>query len=133
VDLLIVLGALLIATQGFTAPEAGEIYIRAQHLCEHLDDPHQLFPVLRGRWNYYHVRAEHQTAHALGEQLLTLAQQVQDTAMLIATHHSTAAVCRVRPSQESLSKRPGKRIPTKGSLFFAPKLREPRGAQLREP
>ena len=46
--------------------------LRARHLCEHLDDPHQLFPVLRGLWNYYHVRAEHQTAHALGEQLLDL-------------------------------------------------------------
>jgi hypothetical protein len=71
----VALGASLIATQGFATPEAGETYIRARHLCAHVDDPHQLFPVLRGRWNYYHVRAEHQTAHALGEQLLTLAQQ----------------------------------------------------------
>ena len=34
------------------------------------------------------VRAEHQTAHALGEQLLTLAQQVQDPAMLVAAHRA---------------------------------------------
>jgi len=34
------------------------------------------------------VHAEYQTAHALGEQLLTLAQQVQDSAMLLAAHRA---------------------------------------------
>src|SRR5215470_11510317 len=47
VDMLIALGASLIATKGAGAPEVGQTYIRAQHLCEHLDDPQQLFPVLR--------------------------------------------------------------------------------------
>ena len=71
----IALGASLLATKGYAAPEVGETYTYARQLCQHLEDPHQLFPVLRGLWNYYHVRAELQTAHALGEQLLTLAQQ----------------------------------------------------------
>ena len=66
----------------------GETYTHARQLCEHLEDPHQLFPVLRGLWNYYFVRAEYQTAHALGKQLLTLAQQVQDAAMLVAAHRA---------------------------------------------
>src|SRR5262249_41748333 len=43
---------------------------------------------LRGLWNYYQVRAEYQTAHVLGEQLLTLAQQVQDAAMLVASRRA---------------------------------------------
>ena len=34
------------------------------------------------------MRAELQTTHALGKQLLSLAQQVQDSAMLIAAHHA---------------------------------------------
>ena len=38
-----------------------------------------------------HVRAELQTAHALGEQLLTLAQQAQDSAMLLAAHRALGA------------------------------------------
>ena len=84
----IALGASLIATKGYAAPEVGQTYTRARQLCQHLEDPHQLFPVLRGLWNYYHVRAEYQTAHALGEQLLTLAQQVQDSAMLVAAHRA---------------------------------------------
>jgi predicted ATPase len=86
VDMLIVLGASLLATKGTGAPEFGQTYLRAQHLCEHLDNPQQLFPVVRGLWNYYAARAEMQTAHALGEQLLTLAQQAQDAAMLVVAH-----------------------------------------------
>jgi predicted ATPase len=88
VDMLIALGASLLAVKSYSAPEVGETYRRAQHLCEDLDDPHQLFTVLRGLLNYYHNRAEYQTAHALGEQLVTLAQQVQDSAMLLTAHRA---------------------------------------------
>src|SRR5207249_2422214 len=48
VDMLIALGASLLAVKGWAAPEVGETYTYARQLCEHLDDPHQLFPVLRG-------------------------------------------------------------------------------------
>src|SRR5712691_12272687 len=47
VDMLIALGASLIAVQGYAASEVGETYTCARQLCAHLDDPHQLFPVLR--------------------------------------------------------------------------------------
>jgi class 3 adenylate cyclase/predicted ATPase len=88
VDMHIALGASLIAAKTPAAPEVEQTFLRAQHLCAPLDDPHQLFPVLRGLWNYYLVRAEYQTALTLGEQLLTLAQQLQDTAMLVAAHRA---------------------------------------------
>jgi TOMM system kinase/cyclase fusion protein len=88
VDMLIALGASLLATKGQAAREVGQTYTRARQLCEPLEDPYQLFPVLRGLHIYYHVRAELQTAHTLGEQLLTLAQQVQDAAMLVAAHRA---------------------------------------------
>jgi predicted ATPase len=88
VDVLIALGASLLATKGYTASEVAQTYTRAQQRCEHLEDPHQLFPVLRELWLYYLVCAELQTAHALSEQLLTLAQHVQDAAMLVAAHRS---------------------------------------------
>ena len=86
VDMHIALGASLIATKGWSAPEVGETYTSAQQLCHHLEDPSQRFPVLRGLWSYYLVRAEHQRAHALGEQLLALAQQAQDSPMLLVAH-----------------------------------------------
>ena len=52
VDLLIVLGASLRATKGYAAPETGQTYTHALSLCQQLAEPHQLFPVLRGLWNY---------------------------------------------------------------------------------
>jgi predicted ATPase len=85
------LGASLLATKGHAAPEVEQTYLRARQLCAHLDDPHQLFPVLRGLWNYSNVRAEYPTAHALGEQLLTLAQHTHDAAMLVAAHRALGA------------------------------------------
>src|SRR5262249_6377619 len=86
VHMSIALGASLMATQGYAAPAVGETYTRARQLCQALEDPRQLFPVLRGLWRYYVMRAELQTAHALSEQLLDVAQQAQDPAMLVAAH-----------------------------------------------
>ena len=91
VDMHIALGASLLATKSSGAPEVEKSYARARQLCQYLGDPSRLFPVLRGLWHYYHVRAEYQTAHALGEQLLTLAQQSQDSAMLVAAHRALGA------------------------------------------
>jgi predicted ATPase len=91
VQLYIALGASLIATQGFAAPDVGEAYTYARQLCQHLGDPHQLSPVLWGLVAYALVRAELQTAHALGKELLALAQQAQDTVLLVAAHRSLGA------------------------------------------
>jgi predicted ATPase len=91
VDMLIALGASLLAVKGYGAAEVGETYTYARQLCQYLDDPQRLFPVLRGLWTYYNVRAEPQTAHALGEQLLSLAEQVQDSARLLAAHRALGA------------------------------------------
>jgi predicted ATPase len=88
VDMHIVRGASLIATQGPAAPEVEQTYLHAQHLCERLEAPPQLFPIVRGLWNYYQVHAEYQTAQALAAQLLTLAQQAQAPAMLLAAYRA---------------------------------------------
>ena len=88
IDMLIALGTSLRVTKGQAAPEVGQTYARARQLCEHLEDPSQLFPVLRGLWNYAFARAEYQTAHVLGERLLILAQHVQDAPMLVAAHRA---------------------------------------------
>jgi class 3 adenylate cyclase/predicted ATPase len=91
VDMLIALGASLLATKGYAAPEVRETYTYARQLCQPLEDPQRLFPLLRGLWNYSYVRAELQTAHTLGEQLLSMAQHVQDAAMLLAAHRALGA------------------------------------------
>jgi class 3 adenylate cyclase/predicted ATPase len=88
IDIYIALGASLIAAKGYAAAEVGKTYTYARQLCEPLDNSYQLFPILRGLWNHYTIRAEHQMAHTLGAQLLTLAQQSQDAAMLVAAHRA---------------------------------------------
>ena len=88
VDMLIALGASLRATKGFAAPEVGQTYSHARQLCKGLEEPHQLFSVLRGLHGYYNEHAELQMAHELSERLLTLAQQVQDPVMLSVAHRT---------------------------------------------
>jgi predicted ATPase len=80
------LGPVLIATKGFAAPEVEKTYTRARELCRQVGETSQLFLVLRGLWTFYNTRAELQTAHELGEQFLSLAQGVQDPALLVEAH-----------------------------------------------
>jgi predicted ATPase len=85
-DLQTALGLALMATKGFAAPEAEHAYARARALCQHIEDTPQLFRVLWGLRLFYLLRAEFGTTHELGEQLLRLAQGVQDSALLLIAH-----------------------------------------------
>jgi len=81
-------GLVLMATRGYAAVEVGHAYARARELCQQLGETSQLFPVLWGLWAFYAVRAEHQTACELGEQLLTLAQAAQDPLLFVVAHYT---------------------------------------------
>jgi predicted ATPase len=63
-------------------------YTRARELCQQMGETSQLFPVLRGLWNFYLARAELRTARDLGVQLLTLAQRVQTPTLLLEAHQA---------------------------------------------
>jgi predicted ATPase len=78
--LLRALGASLLATRGFAAPEVEHAYSRARALCQWLGDIPEIFPVLFGLWGFYEVRGDLRTARELAEQLLTLAQRQHDPA-----------------------------------------------------
>jgi predicted ATPase len=80
--LQISLGVPLIATKGYAAPEVAKAYTRARELCQQGGEASQLFSALWGLWLSSLVRAEHESARELGEQLLSLAQRVQDPAPL---------------------------------------------------
>jgi class 3 adenylate cyclase/predicted ATPase len=80
------LGPVLITTKGYTALEVKHTYARALELCRQMGETPQLFPVLRGLQVFYFVRAELRTARELSEQLFTLAQRVQDLALLMGAH-----------------------------------------------
>ena len=80
------LGPALMATKGHAAPEVEQTYTRARELCQQEGETPQLFPVLFGLRSMSLARGELQTAHELGEQLLHLAQRVQDTDLFCEAH-----------------------------------------------
>jgi len=89
-DLQITLGQALTVTKGYAAPEVGHTYARARALCQQVGETPQLFPVLRGLWNFYVIRMELRTGRELAEQLLSLAQRAQDPALLQQAHSALA-------------------------------------------
>jgi tetratricopeptide (TPR) repeat protein len=77
----------LYAIGGRTALEEMEYaYLRAYELCQRLGEPPQLASVLFGLCMVYELRGEVQKGLNLAEQLLTLAQKVQNPALLLRAH-----------------------------------------------
>ena len=74
--------------KGQGAPEVEHAYARARDLCQSIGDAPSLFPVLFGLWYFYLVRADITTARELAEQLLTLADQADDQAFVLAAHRA---------------------------------------------
>ena len=85
------LGPALMTTRGFAAPEVAATYNRARELCQQAGDTSELFPVLWGMWALYQARAECETARELGEQCLSLAQRLDDPALLLQAHLALGA------------------------------------------
>jgi class 3 adenylate cyclase/predicted ATPase len=84
--LQIALGESLIVMKGFAAPEVEQAYTRAQEICRQVGETPQLFSVLEGLSSFYMVRTEYKTSHKLRSQCLTLAQRLQDPALLLRAH-----------------------------------------------
>ena len=82
------LGPSLMATKGYAAPEVERAYARALELCQQLGETPQSFPVLRGLWVVHEMRAELKAARSMSEQLLALAQQLDDPDLLIEVHRA---------------------------------------------
>jgi class 3 adenylate cyclase/predicted ATPase len=76
------LGGPLQATRSFASPEVLATYTRARELCQQVGETRQFFSVLFGLRTFHHVGGEFLAARELGEQLLGLAQQEQDPALL---------------------------------------------------
>jgi predicted ATPase len=85
-SLQIALGMPLILTKGHAAPEVEVTYTRARELCRQVGEPPHLFPVLLGLRRFYLMRGELQTSRELGAQLLTLAQNLQDSGFFARDH-----------------------------------------------
>src|SRR5262249_18604450 len=107
-NLQIALGIPLQATKGYAAIEVERVYSRARELCGQVGETSQLFPVLRGLWQFHVARAEPKPARVLGEQLLNLAQRERNPALLVEAHHALGATLyfmgELMPAREHLER-----------------------------
>jgi len=87
-DFQITLGPAVMVTRGYGDPQVRRIYDRARELCAQVGETPQRFPTLWGLWLFYTMRGELQTARALGEQLLALAERVHDPLLLVQACHA---------------------------------------------
>jgi predicted ATPase len=81
------LGPLLIVTLSFAAIEVEENYKKARELCDRIGNTANLFPILWGLARMHDSRGELRRGQNLGEQLLHLAQEAGDSALLLEAHH----------------------------------------------
>ena len=85
-DLLIALGRDIMAAKGFAAPESERVHLRARDLCQQLGDTARRFLVLYGLWRFYVVSCKLDTAREISEQILSLAQCLNDPVLLVGSH-----------------------------------------------
>lgn len=84
--LRVTLGVPLMATSGYSAPEAEENYSRAHKLCQRLGEIARILPVLMGLSTFYIIRANLRMARELAEQFLRVALRDQEPDLLMESH-----------------------------------------------
>jgi predicted ATPase len=92
-DLQIALGRALMAARGYSAPVVADALIRARALAEQFDRPDRLVPLLYSQWGFHMVRAEHQLAVSLAEQMERLGETRKDQTALLLGHYIHGASC----------------------------------------
>jgi predicted ATPase len=92
-DLQIALGHALIATKGWPAPEPGMAFARARQLCEQLNRPAQLGPVLVGQFLFRLVRGELDQAESHAEEMRHLGETQNDVMWKCSGSSLSGIVC----------------------------------------
>jgi predicted ATPase len=94
------LGLQLQITDGFAAPNVEEAYAQARAVWEKTPGVGPVFPILWGLWLVYKVRSDLGRAHLLAGELLALAQQSGDTALILQARQAAAivALCAGEPA-----------------------------------
>jgi predicted ATPase len=86
------LGLQLQLTDGFAAPAVEGAYNRARELWERAPSAGPLFPIVWGLWLFYKVRSDLGRAHLLAGELLALAEQSGDPALVLQARQAGAVV-----------------------------------------
>ena len=91
-ELQIALGRVLIATQGYAAPAVGDAYARARALCEQLDRPPQIVPVIYGQGVHHLLTGPLRIAQEIAADLLQLGEETGNAALTNAARGLSASI-----------------------------------------
>ncbi len=78
------------ATTGYGAPGVEAALRRAEALCREIGSATETFPVLAGLFAYYSTRAEHPSAYSVASEMVEIAQEQRNDALLIDAYTALA-------------------------------------------
>ena len=87
VGLQMIRGLALRLMKGWSAPEIEPVFARARELCQRLDDPPELFPVLWSLTLFHAIRGDLREYRRRADALMEMAQQSGNPAFLMGAHH----------------------------------------------
>ncbi len=82
-NMLLMLGPVVVTTEGYSAPEVGSTYGRALELSRRFDD-RDILVILSGAWLFHVVRGDLEKARQFGVEFLTRAKQEPTPRLLLA-------------------------------------------------
>jgi predicted ATPase len=92
-ELQIALGQALIVAHGYAAPAVGETYARARALCEQLDRPPEIVPVLYGQWVHHLIKGPLRLARVIAADLLQRGEDSADVVITQMGHRLSGIAC----------------------------------------
>ena len=92
-ELRIALGRALIVAHGYATPAVGETYARARALCEQLNRPPEIVPVLYGQFVHYLIKGPLRLAREIAADLLQRGEDGADAGMTGMGHRLSGLPC----------------------------------------
>src|SRR6516225_8650808 len=92
-ELQIALGRAMVTTQGYAAPAVGEAYARARALCERLDRPPEIVPVLYGQWVHYLLKGPLRQAREIAAEFLQRGEDGANVPITMVGHRLSGSSC----------------------------------------
>ena len=81
------LGPALMSVHGWSAPEVGIAFERAEHLARELESSIDLAPPLAGLWLFHTARGQFSRAEEITKELFNVAHTLHDPDILLQAHH----------------------------------------------
>jgi predicted ATPase/class 3 adenylate cyclase len=86
------LGPALMTIHGWSAPEVGVAFERAEYLARELESSVDLAPPLAGLWLFHNARGQFSRADEITNELFNVARRLDDPDILLQAHHCAAPV-----------------------------------------